>query len=265
MHPQQRTDTPLRAGARDLIRCLDGSRVAHAVVSPAGAVPDNAQIVRAAASYPDRLSAVVRLDPTSVSFVPDARMWAGAGAIGIRVSDDLDLGEPRGRAAIDALADVCLELGLAVDWSFVIGSHHLVERVAVRAAGVRQVVDHVGWPGLDLRIGGGWLRDFQGVPSAALKLSGFYAMSREPWPYRDVWDLIEHALVALGPERTMWGSDWPLATEGELYSRQLGVLDSIPFIAGDLRDWILGRTAELFWFGPRGEPPMPATSRDNII
>lgn len=41
-----------------------------------------------------------------------------------------------------------------------------------------------------------------------VKLSGFYRLSATGHPYVDL-DVLAHALARIGPERLLWGSDWP--------------------------------------------------------
>jgi predicted TIM-barrel fold metal-dependent hydrolase len=45
-------------------------------------------------------------------------------------------------------------------------------------------------------------------PNAAIKVSGVCTMSREPFPYADIWDPLARVFDAWGFERCLWGSDW---------------------------------------------------------
>jgi predicted TIM-barrel fold metal-dependent hydrolase len=80
------------------------------------------------------------------------------------------------------------------------------------ASGIRVVVDHCACPdvsrGLDQP-------GFQAVlelgrrGNAAIKLSGPFRYSRQPWPYDDC-DAYVHALIdAFTLDNCVWGSDWP--------------------------------------------------------
>jgi len=45
-------------------------------------------------------------------------------------------------------------------------------------------------------------------PNAAIKVSGVCTMSREPFPYADIWDPLARVFDAWGFERCLWGTDW---------------------------------------------------------
>jgi L-fuconolactonase len=41
-----------------------------------------------------------------------------------------------------------------------------------------------------------------------IKISAACTLSREPFPFNDLWDPILRIIDAYGVERCMWGSDW---------------------------------------------------------
>jgi predicted TIM-barrel fold metal-dependent hydrolase len=45
-------------------------------------------------------------------------------------------------------------------------------------------------------------------PNAVIKVSGVCTMSREPYPYADIWDPLARVFDAWGFERCLWGTDW---------------------------------------------------------
>ena len=42
----------------------------------------------------------------------------------------------------------------------------------------------------------------------AVKISGACTLSREPFPYKDLWDPLGRVFDAFGFERCLWGTDW---------------------------------------------------------
>jgi L-fuconolactonase len=55
---------------------------------------------------------------------------------------------------------------------------------------------------------------------------------------------IETALESFGPQRLMFGSDWPLVTLASTYSRWVSTIRSaIAGLTQDERDWILWQSA----------------------
>jgi L-fuconolactonase len=48
-------------------------------------------------------------------------------------------------------------------------------------------------------------------PNAVIKVSGACTLSKEPYPYPDIWDPVRRVIDAWGIERCLWGSDWTRA------------------------------------------------------
>ena len=48
-------------------------------------------------------------------------------------------------------------------------------------------------------------------PNAVIKVSGACTLSREPYPYPDIWDPLARIFDAWGFERCLWGTDWTRA------------------------------------------------------
>jgi L-fuconolactonase len=47
--------------------------------------------------------------------------------------------------------------------------------------------------------------------NAVIKVSGACTLSREPYPFPDIWDPLAHVFDAWGFERCLWGTDWTRA------------------------------------------------------
>ena len=48
-------------------------------------------------------------------------------------------------------------------------------------------------------------------PNAVIKVSGACTLSREPYPFPDIWDPLARLFDAWGFERCLWGTDWTRA------------------------------------------------------
>jgi L-fuconolactonase len=48
-------------------------------------------------------------------------------------------------------------------------------------------------------------------PNVVIKVSGACTLSREPYPYPDIWDPLARVFDAWGFERCLWGTDWTRA------------------------------------------------------
>jgi predicted TIM-barrel fold metal-dependent hydrolase len=130
---------------------------------------------------------------------------------------------------------------------------------------LRVVLNHLGFTPHDLRVdehGRPWfatgLTPHRGdevlrlaqFPSFHLMLSGHYALSHEPYPYPDLHDLTARLVDAFGPERTMWGSDWPWIDAEPGYGPTRRLVDLVlAHLSDDERGAVLGGTASrLFGF-----------------
>jgi predicted TIM-barrel fold metal-dependent hydrolase len=129
--------------------------------------------------------------------------------------------------------EVLLERMRALDWFAQIycRDDKLLEALPVlRASRIRVVVDHCG--GFDPEKGvqhPGFqaLLELGSSGNAAVKLSGAFRLSREPWPHVDLDPYIAALVEAFTPENCVWGSDWPFVrfpTRVD-YGPQLALLD----------------------------------------
>ena len=131
----------------DLLATEAGSGVDVTVMTPANVFPDNGYVLGAAATEPTRLRAAVGMDPRWPDALPRLRSYAAAGAIGVRiVPGALPLQGPDDMAALAALADLAVELGLVLQWTAGLPLTGGIDHVASRRPDAVQVLDHLGLP-----------------------------------------------------------------------------------------------------------------------
>jgi L-fuconolactonase len=128
-------------------------------------------------------------------------------------------------AYADGLVEVA-RAGLAAD--LCVRAEHLpqavrtLRAVADRAPDLRVVLDHAGKPpvGGDLT---GWaadLRTLAALPGVVCKLSGLVTEADwDTWTEEQVRPVIGTVLDVFGPERVMFGGDWPVLTLASGYPR----------------------------------------------
>ena len=87
-----------------------------------------------------------------------------------------------------------------------------------------------------------------------VKLSGQYAFSHEPYPYRDLAAWHRTLYEQLGADRLMWASDFPWIVKLPGYAALLRVVDELlPDLSAQERAAIMGGTAQRFLrFPPLG-------------
>ncbi|MFJ8794872.1 amidohydrolase family protein [Streptomyces sp. NPDC102462] len=154
----------------------------------------------------------------------------------------------------DAGAGLALlaEAGLTFDYptSSPAALRHLPE-LAARHPTLRLVVDHLGKP----PVGGGreeraeWHRLIAAAaqhPRVHAKVSGLYSASGalDAWTTDEVRPFVEDALELFGPERLMYGGDWPISVLAGGYARTWeAVCELLAPLAPDDRAAVLGGTA----------------------
>ena len=83
------------------------------------------------------------------------------------------------------------------------------------AACLAELLDHLGIARADFA--GRSLADLPKVlglakrPNAVIKVSGACTLSREPYPFPDIWDPLARVFDAWGFDRCLWGTDWTRA------------------------------------------------------
>lgn len=139
--------------------------------------------------------------------------------------------------------------GLAFD-AVAAQPRHLEQVVALaqQAPQTRIVIDHLGKPPIR---GGGWepwaslMRRCGKCPNVLVKLSGLMtAADPATWTVGDLVPYVDHAIEQFGPERVMWGSDWPVSLQGGDYvTVRRSVEACIASLDDDGKDFVEGVTA----------------------
>jgi len=212
-----------------LRRTHDAHGVGHALLvgSNSGYGEDNTCLLAALAADPHRYRGMAVV-PLTTGRAELAALRA-AGVVGVTLNAAL-FGVAhyagagpllRHLAALDMIADVQVE-----------GDQLPALAPLLDASGVRVLVDHCGRPDpaagtaapgfaelLRRGRGGRWV----------VKLSGFVKFAAHPHPYPDAWPFVRALVDAFGPDRCVWGSDWPFlrAPERIDYGPLLGLVDEL--------------------------------------
>lgn len=117
--------------------------------------------------------------------------------------------EPRLEPAFAALVDCNLSLDA------LIRPVHLPVLLALlkRHPELRVVIDHGAKPDISARAWQNWaplLARLAAETNACCKLSGLVTEAGSDWTPADIAPYARHILGCFGPERTLWGSDWPV-------------------------------------------------------
>jgi L-fuconolactonase len=206
----------------DLWEVTDG-RVAHTVlVQTISDQRETAGFLATASANNGLIKGVVGWVDLTAPDVGDriAELRAGPGGerlVGIRhqVQDEPDpqwFAQPdvlRGLRAVGAA-------GLVYDLLVLVPQLTVATDVVRQLPEVRFVLDHLAKPNIAAGEWEPWasgLADLAALPNVAAKMSGL--VTEAPW---DSWDAgqiapyVQHALDVFGPQRLMYGSDWPVCT-----------------------------------------------------
>jgi predicted TIM-barrel fold metal-dependent hydrolase len=86
-------------------------------------------------------------------------------------------------------------------------------------------------------------------PRVLVKVGGFQVLGAKKPPYTDLAPLIEKVVKAFGPKRCMWESNYPIEKDDHPYQGLLDLVKKrLDFLDDDARSWILGKTADSFFF-----------------
>lgn len=223
------------------------------LVQPVFPGEDNSYVAACARAEPDRFAAVCVVDPRIPGAEARLEHWVERGCRGLRLRPRIaDEAGSFGDPTTFPLWEAAARLGVVVN--VLSGPEHnaTIAALAERFPQVPIVVDHLGNPDVESGLhekGFQILLALGKLENLFVKLSGFYHFSREPFPYRDCWELARAAYDAFGPMRLMWGSDFPHVTVACGYGRSLDVLEYAlgPCPEVDAK-CLLGRNAlALYW------------------
>ncbi len=126
------------------------------------------------------------------------------------------------------------------------------QTLAQRLPDLPMVIDHLAKPRIKTHRTDDWLPDFLSAalyPNVFCKLSGMVTEADwNGWTVEDLRPYISAALDAFGPERLMFGSDWPVCTLAASYAEvREALVDALGPISESERAEILGGTAARFY------------------
>ncbi len=103
-----------------------------------------------------------------------------------------------------------------------------LRRLLERQSEMRVVIDHASKPLIRDGVTAGWDADMAGLADetkAFCKLSGMITEADKNWTVDDLRPFVDHLLTTFGPDRLIWGSDWPVSTLAGSYESWLDATD----------------------------------------
>lgn len=200
----------LAASAESLFPTLLASGVTHALIIHPGAYgTDNRATLDAIAESKGRAKGIagMRMDAADEEFVD----LKSKGIVGVRVSLIHADSETFSRPEVDAFLARCRKHDFFVE---VFASARIWPQIIPKLvdSGVRLIVEHTGYPIISEGIK---QPGFQAVlqlgrsTNTVIKIGAGFRLSQGGEPYDDVRPFALEVVGAFGPDRCIWGSDWP--------------------------------------------------------
>jgi L-fuconolactonase len=128
----------------------------------------------------------------------------------------------------------------------------LVVELADAVPGLPLVIDHLAKPAIRERQFDSWAREFERVatvPHLHCKISGLITEAdQDNWTGDDLRPYVQHAWRVFGPERCMFGSDWPVCLQAGYWKRVLaGFTQALGPVFKEVREGVTGANAARFY------------------
>jgi predicted TIM-barrel fold metal-dependent hydrolase len=203
------------------------------------------------AAHPDRFRLVKPVDPTYPAVVDTIADWAAIkGTVGIRIflrdNASMDPADPAINRVLATAAQHSLPVNVACT-----GRLEQAGQLAARNPNTRMVIDRLGLPQphqpppppepfADLPR----LLALAAHVNVAVKISGACTLSREPFPYKDIWDPLGQVFDAFGFDRCMWGTDWTRAVRLLTYKEGVEAFRVTDRLSNAERSALMGGTLQ---------------------
>jgi predicted TIM-barrel fold metal-dependent hydrolase len=179
---------------------------------------DASYAVEVQRAHPDRFALVKPVDPDDPAVGEVIADWTKTpGTVAIRIMLTREAGRKPGHPGLDRVLREAARHDFPVNmlcWGNLDDGIALVDR----HPGTRFVIDHLGllqprtppappepWAELPKVL------DLAKRSNAVIKVSGACTLSRQPYPFPDIWDPLARVFDAWGFERCLWGTDWTRA------------------------------------------------------
>ncbi len=166
-------------------------------------------------AHPGRFGLIKPVDPTDPAVGDIVADWKQTpGAVGVRIMMTHGTPRPPDYPGHGIIAAAAARHGLPVNlqcWGILEDAAAIIDG----NPNTRFVIDHLGLkqpytppppdaPFADLPRA----LDLARRANVAIKISGACTLSKQPYPYPDIWDPITRIVDAWGVDRCLWGTDW---------------------------------------------------------
>jgi predicted TIM-barrel fold metal-dependent hydrolase len=169
-------------------------------------------------AHPGRFALVKPVDPDDAAVADVITDWKQTpGAVGVRLmmrsAEGREPDDPGFHRILSEAARHDFPVNILC-WDNLNAGTALIDR----HPDTRFVLDHLGLaqPSVAQAPPGAWAElprvlDLAKRPNVVIKVSGACTLSREPYPFADIWDPLARVFEAWGLDRCLWGTDWTRA------------------------------------------------------
>ena len=81
-------------------------------------------------------------------------------------------------------------------------------------------------------------------PNVAIKITGACTLSRDAFPFKDIWDPLARIFDAFGIDRCMWGTDWTRAVKLLTYEQGVDAFRNTDRLSESDKRMLMGGTLQ---------------------
>jgi len=211
---------------------------------------DNSYAADVLRQYPQYFRGVARVNPESPGAPDDlSKLVEEQGFQGVRLSPAEDAtGDWIRGPLMPPLWKRCQDLKTSMN--ILTGTSRLPDIAALveKFPDLTVVIDHMADCPADRPDELKKLRALARYPHVFVKVSHTWSVSKLQYPYPDAQEQVKKLYDAFGPQRLMWGTDWPMVEAHCSYARALAMVrDEMKFLNDEDKSWMLSRTVERVW------------------
>ena len=179
---------------------------------------DASYAVEVQRAHPGRFALVKPIDPDNPGVADVIADWKKTpGTVGVRIMMTKEAGRQPDDAGLGRIVREAIRHDFPINilfWDNIDAGTALLDRYP----DARFVVDHMAlmqprtppapeqpWAELPKVL------DLAKRKNAVIKVSGACTLSKQPYPYNDIWDSVRRIIDAWGIDRCLWGTDWTRA------------------------------------------------------
>jgi predicted TIM-barrel fold metal-dependent hydrolase len=211
---------------------------------------DNSYLADVLKQYPQYFKGVARVNPEDPA-APDhlTELMKKPGFHGVRIS-------PGGGEAgnwitgplMPPLWKRCEELKVPMTVLVPITRVPDVEKLIAKYPDLTVVIDHMADCPPDNQAQIDKLLALEKYPKVFVKVSHTWSLSKEEFPYKDSQTLVKKLHEKFGPQRLMWGTDWPICLSKCSYPQTLSMVkEQMSFLNDEDKHWMLNKTIQRVW------------------